>query len=81
VGTRVSKDEAYTEIESVKAVSDVIAPLSGEIIEVNAALAQDPAKINEDPYGEGWLVKVGGIESAEAEQLMDAVTYKGTLPQ
>ena len=58
VGTPVSKDDSYAEVESVKAVSDVFAPLSGEIIEVNEALADSPEKINEDPYGEGWLVKV-----------------------
>ena len=54
----MTKDEAYAEVESVKAVSDVFAPLSGEVIEVNEALAENPEKINEDPYGEGWLVKV-----------------------
>ncbi|HWF56452.1 MAG TPA: glycine cleavage system protein GcvH, partial [Solirubrobacteraceae bacterium] len=58
VGSTISKDEPYTEVESVKAVSDVIAPLSGEVIAVNEALADDPEKINEDPYGDGWLVKV-----------------------
>ena len=58
VGTTVTKDETYAEVESVKAVSDVIAPLSGEIVEVNTALADEPEPINEDPYGEGWMVKV-----------------------
>ena len=58
VGARSRKDEPYTEVESVKAVSDVIAPLSGEIVEVNEALSDKPETINEDPYGEGWLVKV-----------------------
>ena len=58
VGTQVAKDQAYAEVESVKAVSDVFAPLSGEIVEVNEALADTPEKINEDPYGEGWMVKV-----------------------
>ena len=58
VGATVSKDASYAEVESVKAVSDVIAPLSGEIVEVNEALADSPERINEDPYGEGWLVKV-----------------------
>ena len=58
VGTTVTKDTPYAEVESVKAVSDVIAPLSGEIIEVNEALGDAPEQINEDPYGEGWLVKV-----------------------
>src|SRR6201986_3392725 len=58
VGTSVSKDKPYAEVESVKTVSDVIAPLSGEIVEVNEALSDSPQQINEDPYGEGWLVKV-----------------------
>jgi glycine cleavage system H protein len=79
VGTQLSKDAPYTEVESVKAVSDVIAPLSGEIIEVNQALAENPAMINEDPYGEGWLVKVRLSDAAESEGLMDAASYKATL--
>ncbi len=78
-GTKLSKDEPYTEVESVKAVSDVIAPLSGEVVEVNAALGENPAPINEDPYGEGWLVKVRLSDPAEAAALMDAASYKATL--
>jgi glycine cleavage system H protein len=79
VGASVSKDASYAEVESVKAVSDVIAPLSGEIVEVNQALADDPQKINEDPYGEGWLVKVRLSDPAERDQLMDAQAYAATL--
>jgi glycine cleavage system H protein len=79
VGTRVSKDESYTEIESVKAVADVIAPLSGEVIEVNEALAERPETINEDPYGAGWLVKVRLSDPAEAEALLDAASYRESL--
>jgi glycine cleavage system H protein len=79
VGASVSKDASYAEVESVKAVSDVIAPLSGEIVEVNEALADDLQKINEDPYGEGWLVKVRIADPAEREQLMDARAYAATL--
>ena len=79
VGASVSKDASYAEVESVKAVSDVISPLSGEIVEVNQALSDDPQKINEDPYGEGWLVKVRLSDSAEREQLMDAAAYAATL--
>jgi glycine cleavage system H protein len=79
VGTTLSKDESYTEVESVKAVSDVIAPLSGEIVEVNVALAENPATINEDPYGEGWLVKVRLSDPSEREALMDAASYTATL--
>jgi len=78
-GTTVTKDSPYTEVESVKAVSDVIAPLSGEIVAVNEALRDNPATINEDPYGEGWLVKVRLSDPSERESLMDARTYQGTL--
>jgi glycine cleavage system H protein len=79
VGTTVAKDSAYTEVESVKAVSDVISPLSGEIIEVNPALADKPETINDDPYGEGWLVKVRLSEPSEQESLLDAAAYEATL--
>jgi glycine cleavage system H protein len=75
VGTEVSKDTAYAEIESVKAVSDVYAPLSGEIVATNETLADRPETINEDPYGEGWLVRVKLSDPAEAEQLLDADAY------
>jgi glycine cleavage system H protein len=76
VGATVSKDSAYSEVESVKAVSDVIAPLSGEITAVNEALEDAPERVNEDPYGEGWLVKVRVSESAEAEALLGAADYR-----
>ena len=79
VGSTVEKDATYAEVESVKAVSDVIAPLSGEIVEVNEALADAPEKINEDPYGEGWLVKVKLSDAAEAEQLLGAADYVALL--
>jgi len=79
VGTTLAKDAPYAEVESVKAVSDVIAPLSGEIIEVNAALADNPATINEDPYGEGWLVKIRMADPAEKDALLDAAAYKAGL--
>ena len=69
----------YTEVESVKAVSDVIAPLSGEIVEVNEGLSDSPENVNEDPYGEGWLVKIRLSEPSEADDLMDASTYEGSL--
>jgi glycine cleavage system H protein len=78
-GTMVKKDAPYAEVESVKAVSDVIAPLSGEIIEVNVALADNPAVINEDPYGEGWLVKVRLGDLSEKDALLDARSYMATL--
>jgi glycine cleavage system H protein len=79
VGSQTTKDQPYTEVESVKAVSDVFAPLSGEIVEVNEAVADKPETINEDPYGEGWLVKVRLSDPSEAESLMDAAAYEATL--
>lgn len=79
VGSSLVKDEPYTEVESVKAVSDVVAPLSGEVIEVNAALDDSPQTINEDPYGEGWLVRVRLSDPSEIDDLMDAGTYAATL--
>jgi len=79
LGTVLRKDASYAEVESVKAVSDVIAPLSGEIVEVNEALSENPAMINEDPYGEGWLVKVRLSDPSERDTLMDAATYRSTL--
>ena len=79
VGKSVSKDEAYAEVESVKAVSDVFAPLSGEIVEVNDALTDSPENVNRDPYGEGWMVKVRLSDPAEVDQLMDVNAYKELL--
>jgi glycine cleavage system H protein len=79
VGASVSRNDAYAEVESVKAVSDVFAPLSGEIVEVNEALADNPEKVNQDPYGEGWMVKVRLTEPSEVEQLMDVNAYKELL--
>jgi len=79
VGATIDKDSPYAEVESVKAVSDVIAPMSGEIVEVNDALADIPERINEDPYGEGWLVKVKLSAPAEAEALLGAEEYRKLL--
>ena len=79
VGSEVRKDEAYAEVESVKAVSDVFAPLSGEIVEVNAALSDRPEQINEDPYDGGWMVKVRLSDPSETAALMDAATYVASL--
>ncbi|MBV8711479.1 MAG: glycine cleavage system protein GcvH [Solirubrobacterales bacterium] len=79
VGAEVSKDQAYTEVESVKAVSDVFAPLSGEITAVNDGLADKPETINEDPYGEGWLVKVKLSDPSEVDSLMDSSEYQASL--
>jgi glycine cleavage system H protein len=79
VGKEVTKDQPYAEVESVKAVSDVYSPLSGEVAAVNEALKDNPEKINEDPYGDGWLVKVKLSDPSEGEQLMDAAAYRKLL--
>jgi glycine cleavage system H protein len=79
VGSTVTAGESYAEVESVKAVSDVIAPLSGEIVEVNLALGASPDAINNDPYGEGWMVKVRLSDESEKDQLLDAAGYQSTL--
>ncbi len=79
VGATVTKDEPYAEVESVKAVSDVVAPLSGEIVEVNSALSDDPETINDDAYGEGWLVKVRMTDPSERDGLLSQADYVATL--
>jgi glycine cleavage system H protein len=75
-GATLTKDQSYAEVESVKAVSDVIAPLSGEVVEVNGAVVGAPETVNDDPYGEGWLVRVRLADPAEADGLLDADAYK-----
>jgi glycine cleavage system H protein len=79
VGTKLTQNEAYTEVESVKAVSDVIAPLSGEVIEINELLADRPEAINEDPYGDGWMVKVRIADASEAGALLERDAYVASL--
>jgi glycine cleavage system H protein len=79
VGTRLEADAAYAEIESVKAVSDVIAPMSGEIVAVNEALADTPETINADPYGEGWMVRVRLADPSESERLLSVDDYRKLL--
>jgi glycine cleavage system H protein len=79
VGSEVTKDQPYAEVESVKAVSDVYSPLSGEIMAVNETLSDSPETINEDPYGEGWLVKVTLTDPSEADQLLDVGAYRELL--
>jgi glycine cleavage system H protein len=76
VGDSVTANESYAEVESVKAVSDVVAPLSGEITAVNEGLADSPEKVNDDPYGDGWLVKVRLSDSAQVETLLDVAAYQ-----
>jgi glycine cleavage system H protein len=80
-GTTVTKDAAYAEVESVKAVSDVIAPLSGEVLEVNQKAVDEPETINEDPYGEGWLVRIQLADASEAESLLDAAAYQAHVAE
>jgi glycine cleavage system H protein len=80
-GATISKDASYGEVESVKAVSDVIAPLSGEILAVNAAVVDAPETVNEDPYGEGWLVRIRMSDPGEVEQLLDADAYRALLAE
>jgi len=79
VGAELSQGQSYAEVESVKAVSDVIAPLSGKVLEVNESLSQTPETVNQDPYGEGWLVKVQLTNPSETESLMSAADYQASL--
>jgi glycine cleavage system H protein len=79
VGKTVRKGDPYAEVESVKAVSDVIAPLSGEIVEVNEALSSGPEAINDDPYESGWMVRVRMSDPSELDSLMDAAAYEESL--
>ena len=81
VGAQIRANESYAEVESVKAVSDVIAPLSGEVLEVNSAVADEPETVNEDPYGAGWLVRVRLTEPAEVDALLDPEAYKQHLAE
>jgi glycine cleavage system H protein len=80
-GGSVARDESYGEVESVKAVSDLISPLSGEVIEVNSAVVEAPETVNEDPYGAGWLVKISLSEPSEVDDLLDVDAYKQLLEE
>ena len=79
VGDSVAKDGVYGEVESVKAVSDVVSPLSGEVLEVNAKVVEEPETINEDPYGDGWLARIRLSDSAEVDELLDVDAYRALL--
>ncbi len=79
VGTTLTANESYAEVESVKAVSDVYAPLSGEVIAVNEDLSSSPERINDDPYGEGWLVRIKTAEASERDSLLDVAAYRELL--
>jgi glycine cleavage system H protein len=80
-GATVTKDETYGEVESVKAVSDVIAPLSGEIVAVNAKAVDEPETVNEDPYGEGWLIRIRLSDPSEVDALLNADAYRAFLAE
>ena len=80
-GSTISKGSAYSEVESVKAVSDVIAPLSGEIVEVNAKVVDAPETVNDDPYGEGWLVRIRITDHSESDDLLDARAYQSFIAE
>jgi glycine cleavage system H protein len=79
VGDSVEADKPYAEVESVKAVSDVIAPVSGEVVAVNEAIADKPELVNSDPYGDGWLVRVKLADPSECERLLDVAAYRESL--
>jgi glycine cleavage system H protein len=81
VGSSLARDESYGEVESVKAVSDLIAPLSGEVVEVNHAVVEAPETVNSDPYGQGWLVKVRLSDRGEVDDLLDVQAYKKLLEE
>jgi glycine cleavage system H protein len=80
-GATIAKDSSYGEVESVKAVSEVISPLSGEVLEVNQKVVEAPETVNEDPYGEGWLVRIRVADPAESEALLDAAAYEHLLEE
>jgi glycine cleavage system H protein len=80
-GTRISKDSSYGEVESVKAVSEIIAPLSGEVVELNRKIVDEPEIVNDDPYGEGWLVRIRLSDPDEVDSLLDAEAYKQLLAE
>ena len=78
-GASVAADESYGEVESVKAVSDLISPLSGEVVEVNKGVVDEPEKVNDDPYGDGWLIRIRLSDQAEVDGLLDVTAYKALL--
>ena len=80
-GDTIAKDTAYGEVESVKAVSDVIAPLSGEVLEVNKKVVDEPETVNADPYGEGWLLRIRLADPSEVDALLDVEAYKQVVAE
>ena len=80
-GSTVAKDESYGEVESVKAVSDIVAPLSGEVLEVNQKAIDEPEIVNADPYGEGWLIRIRMSDPGQVDALMDAQAYRAHVTE
>ena len=80
-GATIAKDGIYGEVESVKAVSDLVSPLSGEVLEVNQKVVDAPETVNEEPYGDGWLIRIRLTDSSETESLLDAAAYKALLAE
>jgi glycine cleavage system H protein len=80
-GSSVSKDQSYGEVESVKAVSDLISPLSGEVLEVNQKVVDEPETVNDDPYGDGWLIRIRLSAAGEVDALLDAAAYQAQLAE
>jgi len=80
-GATIAKDSAYGEVESVKAVSDVIAPLSGEVVAVNQKIVEEPETVNEDPYGDGWLIRIRLADASEVDALLEAEAYRALLAE
>ena len=80
-GATIAKDSPYGEVESVKAVSDVVAPLSGEVVEVNSTVVEAPETVNDDPYGAGWLIRIRLTEPAEVDDLLDVEAYQSFLAE
>jgi len=80
-GSTIAKDESYGEVESVKAVSDLVSPLSGEVLEVNAKVVDEPETVNDDPYGEGWLIRIRMSDPGEVDSLMDADAYRAHVAE
>jgi glycine cleavage system H protein len=81
VGSTVAKDQSYGEVESVKAVSDIVSPLSGEVLEVNEKAVDEPETVNDDPYGEGWLIRIRVSDPSEVDTLMDAEAYRAHVAE
>jgi len=81
VGATIEKGSSYGEVESVKAVSDLISPLSGEVLEVNQKAVDAPETINEDPYGDGWLIRIRVTNPDEQSELLDLAAYKKVLDE